>query len=501
MTSSSTPELTERPWRPVPGPADREAFFAAQARNRRTTWRLTALCLMGVALMGIPISAVLTPLLLAALFLMADLINLVLPLSDWLSLIQISDRQPGVGGMSDAMAAVVMTILLVGPGALAVGLAWLGTGALFRRAGPEALVHVLGGRPPRAGDLEEHQLGNVVEEMAIAAGVRPPKVMLLDGPVVNAAALGSSHEDAVVLVSRRLLDELDRDETQAVVAHLIGAIGNGDLRVALSMLSLVRTIALLMTGLGATLGPAARRTLVRVIRLGLRRPGTGSHDDAVAGVDELLQKSMNMNDGDLDQLSSKKTTVLDVVRAPLLMAHFAIWMCRLAFVSFVVAPLLALVWRTRRYLADATAVQLTRNPDGLARALASLSAKGGIVPDAGWAVPLFIVGPRSGRSGPVGPAAAKSGILGDDFGLLSFDPPMRRRMSRLRRQGASVDLAFVPYRLSAASVGCITLMVVPLGAVLVGCALTVTGIALVMDMLLLTPMLAVVHLLLRWLAG
>jgi len=47
----------------VPGPADREAFFAAQARNRPTTWRLAALCLMGVALMGIPISAVLTPLL------------------------------------------------------------------------------------------------------------------------------------------------------------------------------------------------------------------------------------------------------------------------------------------------------------------------------------------------------------------------------------------------------------------------------------------------------
>jgi hypothetical protein len=189
------------------------------------------------------------------------------------------------------------------------------------------------------------------------------------------------------------------------------------------------------------------------------------------------RSQMDMNDGDLDQLSTKKTTVLDVLRAPLLMAHFAIWMCRLAFVSFVVAPLLALVWRTRRYLADATAVQLTRNPDGLARALASLSAKGGIVPGAGWAAPLFIIGPRSGRTGPVGPAAAKSGILGDDFGLLSFDPPM------------------------AASVGCITLMVVPLGAVLVGCALTITGVALVVDMLLLTPMLAVAHLVLRVLFG
>jgi Zn-dependent protease with chaperone function len=498
MTSSTATE--ERPWRPVPGPVDREAFFEAQARNRRATWRLTALCLLGVALMGIPISAVLTPLLLAGVFLIGDLLNLVLPISSWLSSIPIPDRQPGAGGMSDPMAALVTAIVLVGPGAVAVGLAWLGTGALFRRAGPEALVRALGGRPPRAGDLEEHQLNNVVEEMAIAAGVRPPRVMLLDGPVVNAAGIGSSHDDAAVLVSRRLLDELDRDETQAVVAHLIGAIGNGDLRVALSMLSLFRTVALLMTGLGATLGSAARRTLLRVMRLALR-PGTGSHGDEVASVDELLQKSMDMNDGDLDRIATKKTTLLDVLRAPLLMAHFAIWMCRLAFVSFVVAPLLALVWRTRRYRADATAVQLTRNPDALARALASLSAKGGMVPGAGWAAPLFIIGPRSGRSGSFGPAAARSGMLGDDFGLLSFDPPMKPRMSRLRRQGASVDLVFVPYRLSPASVGCIALMVVPLGAVLVGCALTVTGIALVMDMLLLIPIVAVVHLVLRWISG
>ena len=45
-----------------------------------------------------------------------------------------------------------------------------------------------------------------------------------------------------------------------------------------------------------------------------------------------------------------------------MMAHFAIWMCRLAFMSFVVAPLLALLWRRRRYLADATAVQLCYPP-------------------------------------------------------------------------------------------------------------------------------------------
>jgi Zn-dependent protease with chaperone function len=173
---------------------------------------------------------------------------------------------------------------------------------------------------------------------------------------------------------------LDRDETQAVVGHLVGAVGNGDLRVALAILSLFRTIGLVMTAPGATLGPASRRTLLRLPRRAFRR-STAATDEEIRQVDELLSKSVEMSDGDLDRTSAnQKTTILDVIRLPFLMAYTAIWMARIAFMSFVVGPLLALVWRSRRYLADATAVQLTRNPEGLARALASLSAKGGVVP-------------------------------------------------------------------------------------------------------------------------
>jgi len=321
--------------------------------------------------------------------------------------------------------------------------------------------------------------------------------MLIDGATANAAALGSSYDDAVVLVSRRMLDELDRDETQAVVAHLVAAIGNGDMRVALSMLSLFRTIALLMTVLGAALGPASRRTLMQLMRLALRR-GPGARGDEAAGADELLAAAADLNASDADRSSAtKRTTLLDLLRFPLMIAQLAIWMSRLAFMSFVVAPLLALLWRSRRHLADSTAVQLTRNPDGLARALASLSAKGGPIPGASWAAPLFIVGPGSGRTGRPGRPGAKSGILGDDLGLLSFDPPIGGRMTRLRRQGASVDLAVAPYRMSPAAICCVTLIVVAVGMALMGCALTVTGIALVIDMLLLTPLLAVMHLVLH----
>ncbi|MBA2459672.1 MAG: M48 family metalloprotease [Gemmatimonadales bacterium] len=151
--------------------------------------------------------------------------------------------------------------------------------------------------------------------MAIAAGVKPPRVMLLDGTVANAGAIGSSPDDAAVVVSRRLLDELDRDETQAVGGHLVGAVGNGDLRAALAALSLLRTIGLLMTALGAALGPAGRRTLARVLRLALRRPGAAASEDEIRQVDELLSASIEMSDGDLEpDPSGRKTSIRDVLR-------------------------------------------------------------------------------------------------------------------------------------------------------------------------------------------
>jgi len=126
---------------------DRETFFAAQARNRRATWRLTALCLVGVLLMGIPISAIITPLVFAALFLVADLANLAWPGSPLWSASGSADHTPLLAHLPHWAAGVIGAILLIGPGALVVALAWTGTRALFRRAGPEALVRSLGAAP------------------------------------------------------------------------------------------------------------------------------------------------------------------------------------------------------------------------------------------------------------------------------------------------------------------------------------------------------------------
>jgi Zn-dependent protease with chaperone function len=368
-------------------------------------------------------------------------------------------------------------------------LAWLGARVLFLRGGAEALLHSLGAREPRPDDPEERQLQNLVEEMAAAAGVRPPRVAILDGAAANAGAVGSGVDDATLIVSRRLLDELDRDQSQGVIGQLVGSVGNGDLRAALAIVSMHRAFGLVMAVLGAPFGPHARRTLLLLVRLGLRggRPAASGELDAL---DDLLSESADMPQSDVDP--TKKTTLADVLRLPFLMAYAAFSMARLAFVGFVVGPLLALMWRSRRYLADATAVQLTRNPDGVARGLTALAALGGVIPGGGWAAPLFVIGPQRGPAG---------GLRGDDFGIVSYSPPVAGRLARLRRQGATAAVTADRGMGRLARV-CIALGVTLMGTAMIGCALVLSGVALAIDLLILTPVLLVTHALLRyWLAG
>jgi Zn-dependent protease with chaperone function len=307
-------------------------------------------------------------------------------------------------GITGAALLGVLSMLL--PGVLAM----LGPSHLLRRlfsgAGVGGLVIGLGAREPDPTDLEEHQLVNVVEEMAIAAGLPAPTVMLLDGQIANAAVVGSSPEDAVVVVSRRLLDEMDRDETQGILAHQIGSIGNGDLGIALSMVTVFRTFGLVNTLLDAPISSSARQTL--------RRLWDVLHDDTgrdaarcAAEAARLLGSRvsmMEMEDVDivLGNDESKRRDLQGIggiLMRVRVWALFPIWaaagMAKTALMVMAFAllsPLLAWTWRTRRFLADATAVQLTRNPDGIARGLEGLLARGGGIRGGAWADHLFVVG-------------------------------------------------------------------------------------------------------------
>ena len=128
--------------------------------------------------------------------------------------------------------------------ALGVGLL-VGGASAFKVAqlasGGQAVALMLGGEevPGTTTDARQKQLLNVVEEMALAAGVPVPPVYVLEEPGINAFAAGYAPGDSVVAVSRGCLNYLTRDELQGVVAHEFSHILNGDMRLNIRLIGLI----------------------------------------------------------------------------------------------------------------------------------------------------------------------------------------------------------------------------------------------------------------------
>jgi Zn-dependent protease with chaperone function len=480
------------PWGPIPGPVDRISFFEEQARHRRSTWRLSALCLLVVGVVALGLTCIVGPLVLAQVSAFVWVLNLVGPLPGPLSrplfgyidllrpFFQLLEwmRLPQVVVNLFAAAAVLL------PGWLPILLIWLGLRSLFERDGVGGVVLSLGAREPRTGDLEEHQLINVVNEMAIAAGVQSPRVLLLDSEVANAAVLGSGPENATVVVSRRLLDEFNRNQTLGLLGHLIGSVGNGDLRIAFAIASIYQTLGVLLTLLDAPFSADARADLRQVLRLVCRPPGRDASVEAES-LNTLLARAMDdrrINQtmlfmapnptsfwGKVDRYTRITLGIRVAFFLPLIFANLIGKFILLFIPPLLIGPLIALVWRSRRYLADATSVQLTRDPDGMADALVELMDKGGLPPGSQWAAHLFVVGTevaelrnrgayrdairrldldgavRRGwaRIGDAPPAATaanaadkRDGLAADSLIMVNFHPPLEKRLQRLRAQGA-----------------------------------------------------------------
>jgi Zn-dependent protease with chaperone function len=315
---------------------------------------------------------------------------------------------------------------------------------------------------------------------------------LLDADVGNAVAVGSSPKDATVIVTRRLLDEFDRQETQGILGHLIGSIGNGDLRVAMRLVAVFQTFGLFLTVLDAPFSGRARGTLWRLIGTTFksftgRKPAAGSGADTVGillmeglgtqGADEAGEVMEAAHRTGLNPIHRLLLKVRMVILIPSILLSLFIKMQQFLFVSIVLGPALALTWRARHYLADASAVKLTRNPDGVRAGLLRLARSGGTVPGASWASHLFVVGTEVGASrsqaqleaemagireqnadhdgltrlkaswGPAqgvvaryaaDVAAQQKGSLGDMHAVaVSFHPPLQERVKRLVAMGAS----------------------------------------------------------------
>jgi heat shock protein HtpX len=217
-------------------------------------------------------------------------------------------------------------------------------------------------------------LFNVVEEMSIASGLPMPKVYIVDDSAPNAFATGRDPEHATVAVTSGLLEKLDRDELQGVMAHEMSHVANFDIRYSMLVGILVGTTVLISD------------FFLRGLWFGGGRGGRRSGDG-----------------GGQVQLIMMVVAIVLAILAPL----FA----RLLQLS---------ISRQREFLADATAVRLTRNPKGLADALQKISGDTEVLEAANRATAhLYIVN-------PIKQFEKRS------KGLFSTHPPIEERIQILR---------------------------------------------------------------------
>ncbi len=228
------------------------------------------------------------------------------------------------------------------------------------------------------------QLMNVAEEMAIAAGLPKPTVWVVPDPDLNAFATGHDPQHASIAVTEGLLAALDRDELQGVVAHEMSHIQNDDVKLMTLLAGMLGAVALLSDAVG------------RSLRMGGRVGGSSRGGGRSGG------KGGN----------------------PLAVVLLVLWVFTLLIAPVVTRLLAMAVSRKREYLADATAAQLTRHPEALARALEKLDAASAPTRSiTQGAAHLCIVDPAERRF------SEREGLLGD---ILASHPPIRLRVARLK---------------------------------------------------------------------
>ena len=262
--------------------------------------------------------------------------------------------------------------------AIAGAMAWWGY-----NFGATSLIKATGAREiVTPGNDQEQKLVNVVEEMAIAGGTKKPHIWLVPDEAPNAFATGIHTEDAHLAVTQGLLDTLNREELQAVVAHEMGHIVNLDVRLMTLLTALVGVVALM------------HNNAFRLMRFG----GSGGRSSR----------------------SSKKSDGMGVLVIVLLV----VWI-----ISWIIAPLVTRymamkVGRSREFLADTMSAQFTRNPGALAAALEKIggsTVKPKMIPKS--SAQLCIADPYHSVWGD------REGKFAD---LMATHPPLRERVRRLR---------------------------------------------------------------------
>lgn len=289
-------------------------FFEAQAQaKKRTSW-LVLLFSLAVVMTIIAGYA-------AAIILMRQI-----PRDDGYNYSSISAYYPESIWDPKIFIAVALGTLCI------VGLSSLFKWISFRHGGA-AVAESVGGRlvDPVKGNRAEKRLVNIVEEMSIASGTPMPGIYVIDEePAINAFAAGLTTSDAVIAVTKGTLEKLTRDELQAVIGHEFSHILNGDMRLNVRLSALVFGIL-----------------FISIIGRGLFWSLRGMR----------MRSSGNRNSGGI-------VIAIAVVGIALMIV---------GYIGYFFGRLIqAAVSRQREFLADASAVQFTRNPDGITGALSKI---------------------------------------------------------------------------------------------------------------------------------
>jgi heat shock protein HtpX len=246
--------------------------------------------------------------------------------------------------------------------------------------GDRAVLESTHAAPLDINDPKQRMLDNVVEEMAIAAGVPKPAVYIIPDSDPNAFATGPGPEKASIAVTAGLLESLNREELQAVVSHEMSHVRNYDIRLMTVVAALVGSVLLLSDWgrRGLWWGGGRRRS----------SDGDGGGGGAFA------------------------------------LVFFVVWI-----VSLILAPLIAqlvamAVSREREYLADASGAELTRNPLALASALEKINAAAAPTPSIKQGVAHLCIEDPRGR--------AINDREGSWANLFSTHPPIARRIVLLK---------------------------------------------------------------------
>jgi Zn-dependent protease with chaperone function len=464
---------------------DRESFLAAVARHRRAAWRVTLASAVADVLFALVVAILMSPLFYAVIALAFDVVNLMHPAPNIVTLIGQVLRPVFHHGEQGVPVGTWIRVAFL---AALPGLIWMALLLPMLRRVVRLASMFSGGelpaREPNPQVLAEQRFANVVQEMALAANLPAPRVLVADDPRLNAAAFGRDDHHATVMISQGLLERLDRNQLQGVAAHLVGSIANGDMAIGLRAATTLSLFAFLARFSGILSEPERARMILRTC-VAMLHPTSARARQLTA---ELMALSQENKTESRDRVSAPPTAgearnwrdwVWLPLAGPVVITGFLSSIVQMLILS----PLVALAWRQRKYMADATAVRLTRDPDTLAGALQVLDHADSGAAFASWAAHLAVVA-----------GGAKRSLMGGS--LVPMQPSVGRRLSALQRMGAHTHYTAQHLPLW------LWLILAPLGALLGGlmgvAAFLLAYVSLPLSALFLGIPFAVLHALLRW---